>query len=92
MRTHNICFHGEIRKKLFIWILLSGAIIAIALDKVLFFFQPKSIYIFPISRRKHILWVLIRSASQHMFSSRNKKTLMRTRNLCFCREIRKLLT
>ena len=32
----------------------------IALDKALF--QPKRIYIFLISRRKHMLWILIRSA------------------------------
>ena len=45
------------------------------------FFQPNSIYIFLISRRKHMLWVSLeaphRGASneypQHMFSSRNKK-------------------
>ena len=38
----------------------------IALDKALFF-PPKSISIFLISRRKHMLWVHIRSASLRRF-------------------------
>ena len=47
----------------------------ISLDKAIIF-QPKSIYIFLISRQKRMLWVLIRSASM----------------TCFRWEIRKLLT
>ena len=38
----------------------------IALDKELFF-QPKSVYVFLISRRKYIMWVLIRRASGRGF-------------------------
>ena len=38
-----------------------------ALVKALFFFQSKSIDIFLISPRKHMLWVLIRSASPRRF-------------------------
>ena len=40
--------------------------VRIDLDKA-FFFQPKGIYIFLISRRKHMLWVLTRSASTRRF-------------------------
>ena len=35
MSTHNICFRGEIRKKIFIWIaLLSGAMDIMQYDKL----------------------------------------------------------
>ena len=39
----------------------------IALDKMLFFFQIKSTDIFLISSQKHLLWVLVRSASAGCF-------------------------
>ena len=46
----------------------------IATDKALF--SPKNVDIFLVSPWKHMLWVLIRSPSQHMFSWRNKKDIL----------------
>ena len=68
MKTHKICFCGEIRK-IFIWLLLlpgpMHTTFTIAPDKALF--QPKCIHIFLISSWKHMLWVLIRSALERRF-------------------------
>ena len=62
---HNIWFCGE-KGTIFIWRpLLSGAMITIILDKALFFLPKK--YIFLIFWQKHMLWVLIRSASPRRF-------------------------
>ena len=69
MSTYNICFYGELKIST-CNSLLSRTLVRnitshnvrvhvctiIALDKALFF-QPKSVYFFLISQRKHMLWV-----------------------------------
>ena len=50
------------------------------------FFHPKNAYIFLISSQKHMLWVFIRSTRRL-----GEALLMSTHNICFCREIRKIL-
>ena len=54
----------------------------ITLDKV--FFSTIKFFYFLTSQQKNMLWVLIRSPSEAL--------LMSTHNICFRREIRKLLT
>ena len=84
MSTHNICFCWEIRKVFPDKNISCGYSLEV----------PSASYEYPqhmfllrnkkgISRQKHKLWVLIRSA---------KALLMSTHNICFCWEIRKVFT
>ena len=95
MSTHNICFCGEIRKLLCGYPLLSVAMhsgpglhcsqwMIIAPDKVLFFFHPKSMDIFLILPQRHVM-------STHQKHLR-EALLTSTHNICFCEEIRKILS
>ena len=64
---YNICFLGEIMK-IFTWHpVLSRANEPDQYETMHFFFNQKNTDIFLISQQKHMLWVLIRSASVRRF-------------------------